>query len=676
MNRTHAQTLILGLLALAGTASAQTVTGQPDDGGPLVVGTPRESWRRFQLQRLDAALEFRGEYQHDKLEVTGQPSQTTTQWRLRELLDVSGQAFVGHRNLLDITAAAQLGLEDIDTSSNIPGLDTSETDFVAIYDINALLLASSKLPTNFYARREENQLDRAFAGSIDETISEAGFSARYQSERAPTSLTYFHREDQLKGDFGQIDSKTNQDSINFTNAIFITPRQRLETTYTFDRIDERQQGGYSDSYDRNDLNVVHTATFGEENRPHELRSSFRLYDQTGRQEQSRINWDELLTLRHSERLESRYNIVAEDLEVRGQDQQLLRGEASIKHRLFDSLTSVATVGAQRYEAPGSFTSDGAFINGQLDYTKKVPLGRLDASAGGGFNAQRNSDRGSTVSVIDEPYTFVDGFAIIIARRNIVPGSIVITPTSGFPVYQEGLDYTVQYFPDRAEVRGVVGGAWVNGQRLNISYDLGPEPGNDVDTTALTFSIRYTLTEGWLRGTAFYGTYRNVRQSISAADPSLFRPDDLDDLLLGVEHQFSNLTVLYEYNIHDSTFDPYTLHRIQAIYSLPLGPASALNAEFTREMINYSDDGDDVNFDRGSLRWVSRLGRDLDFNVGLEYRNEDSSLSGDSTGFEQTVGLTWTKRQTTIFASFRNSMLDGSASNETSQYLQFGFRRTF
>ncbi len=676
MKRTSAKSLMLGLVAMAGTASAQVVVGGPDDGGPVVVGTPRETWRRFQLQRLDAALEFRAEYNRDSLKVSGQPDNTQTEWRFRELLDLQGEAFIGHRNFLDITGTAQLGLENFNRSSTIPDAAEDEDDFVAIYDVNALLLGTSLLPTNFYARREQSTLNRAFSGSIDEVLSEEGFNTRLQSSTAPTSLTYYHRDDRLTGDFGQIDTHTVQDTVNFQNGLFITPRQRLETSYNFDHINESQAGGYRDDYDRNDLNVVHTAAFGDEFRPHELRSSFRLYDQTGLQDQTRINWDELLTLRHSERLESRYNFEADSLDVKGQEQQLLRGDISVKHQLFDSLTSVGTVGFTHLETPGNFTSEGAYVNGQFDYTKKVPYGRIDASAGAGFNAQRNSDRGETISVVDEQYTFVDGFPIIIARRNVVSGSVVIRPISGFPVYQEGVDYTVQYFPDHTDITAIVGGAWVNGQRLKISYDLGPEPGNDVDTTVLSFSIRYTITEGWLRGLATYATYRNVDQSISAADPTLFRPDTLEDWLLGVEYQRGGFTGRLEYNMHDSAFDPYNLTRIQGLYVLPLGPGSALNAEFTREMINYTDTGEDVNFDRGSIRWLARLGRELDFNVGLEYRDEDSSISGNSRGIEESIGLTWTRRQTSVFASFRNADLDSPGSNESSQTFQFGFRRTF
>jgi hypothetical protein len=646
------------------------------DGGPVVVGTPRESWTGFDLLRLDTALEFRMQSQRDKINQTGQPEQKITETRYRETLDLSTEFIFGHRNLLDVNATVSLGREDIFTNDSLQPESVHEDNLLTLFDVTALVLGSSELPTDIYARRDQTQLNRPFAGSIEETITEEGIGTRYQSDKLTASAQYFHRDSTLKGGFGDIDSNVTQDSLTLNTSILLTPSQRFEAAATLDRIDEQQGVGFSEAYDRRDANLVHTFTFGDDSRPDELRSSLRFYDQTGRQTQTRVRWDEVLTLRHTERLESRYNLTVDNLEVRGDAQQLTRLEASVKHRLFDSLTSIGTIGAQRLSGPTDFSSDNLFASGQLDYTKLVPYGRLDVAAGVAFDTQQNSARGSTVSVIDEVYTFTDGFPIIISRRNIVPGSILITPVAGFPVYVEGLDYRVSFFSDRVEIRGIVGGGFTNGQTLKISYDIGPEAAYDVDTTSTNFSIRYSIMEGWLKGGALYSTYRTVGHAVRASDPSQFTFDDTNDLLLGVEYRRAELETRYEYNIHDSDLSPYTLHRGQVLYSLPIDLGSSLNFEFTRELIDFTKDNNNVTFDRGSLRWISRLDESLDFNAGIEYRNEDSSLNGESQGFDQTVGLNWHWRQTAVYGSFRNSTLEGPGSDQTSQFFQFGIRRTF
>ncbi|MBL8747077.1 MAG: hypothetical protein JNK58_12075 [Phycisphaerae bacterium] len=668
---------VLGVLALAAEVCAQPAPGDAgEDGGPVVVGTSRESWTGFELERLDAALEFRMEYQDDRLRQKGQREERTRELRLRELLNLSGEAVIGHRNLFDLTGTVQLGYEDIDTESSLDDLDGRESNFVNLYDLSGLLLGTSAAPTTIYARREQSLLDRPFAGTIDQIVMEEGINTRIQSAVAPTSLLYFHRDESLTGDFGDIDTDVSQDTFSFQNALVINDAQRLETIYTFDHISESQAGGYFDEYDRHDANVVHTLRFGEELQPHELRSSLRYYGQSGRQDRQDLRLDELLTLRHTDRLESRYNLTHDARTVRGESQSLTRGEASVKHRLFDSLTTVGRAGGQHFEAPGGATSNSEFISGQVDYTKKVPYGRLELAGGLAFDAQQNSERGSTVQVIDEPHVFIDGFPIILPRRNIVANSIVVTPEAGFPIYQEGFDYTVQVFSDHAEIRGILGGGFVNGQLLRISYDVGPEPGNDIDTFSTNISFRFSITEGWLRGLALYATYRTVDHSVQADNPDEFLLDDLKDLLLGTEYRIGGFEARAEYNDHDSEFDPYNLIRFRAAYSLRINTDSTLVVDASRELIDFRREDNEVTFDRASLRWNSRVDRSLDWNVTLQYRNEDSSRDGQTEALEQVIGLSWHKRQTSVHISFRNAFIDGPGSEQTSQYLQFELKRTF
>lgn len=677
MNRTNTQTLVLGMLALAAKVGGQsTPVDAAADGGPVVVGLPREQWTTFQFLRADAALDFRFQYQDDKLKQRGQPEQSTREIRYRELLDLSGEAIIGHRNLIDITGAVQLGLEDIETESSLDDNDGHESDFVNLYDVSALILGASAAPTTVYGRREQSLLDRPFAGTIDQTVMEEGISTRIQSAFAPTTLQFFHRDDRITGGFGDIDTTVVQDSFSLQNSLNFTPRQRLETIYTFDHISEEQAGGYEDEYDRHDANVVHNLSFGDELRPHELRSSLRLYDQTGLQERNDIRWDELLTLHHTDRLESRYNFTVDNLTVQGDTQTLARGEASAKYRTFDSLTTVGRAGAQRVEVPGGFTSDDVFISGQADYTKKVPFGRFDAAAGVAFDAQQNSERGSTIRIVDEPYTFVDGFPTILPRRNIVATSVVVTPAGGFPIFIEGVDYTLSVFPDHAEIRGILGGGIANGQSIRVSYDVGPEAGSEIDTISSNISLRYSITEGWGRGLAFYTAYRTTDHTLRADDPDQFRLDDVDDLLIGAEYRLSELELRAEYNDHQSEFDPYTLIRFRAAYTLRVNATSTLVTELTRELIDFERQDDQVTFDRGSVRWTSRLGPSFDWNAALEYRSEDSSLNGQTEAFDQILGFSWRKRQTSVYASFRNSIIEGPGSEQSSQFFQFGFRRTF
>ncbi|MCC6971224.1 MAG: hypothetical protein IT434_13500 [Phycisphaerales bacterium] len=671
--RAHAPIFILGLLALSGRAVAQT---EGDDGGPVIVGERKTGWSGVELVRFVPALDLRWQHERDKNKVKGQPDQTVIEDRYRELLDIDSQFTIGHKNLIDVSAVFQFGNEDIFRRSGVEGDSGHTNSLIGLWDINALVFGASELPTNIYSRRSEDRQRRPFAGALDQTTTETGIATRYQTDFMALTAEYFHREQEITDDLGDISTTTTQDTFTTSDIFNIAERQKLEFNYTLDMVDESQSGGYSDSYTRHDGLLTHNWTFGDEGIPHELRSQARVYNQSGSQDINRFRWDEFLTLRHTDRFETRHNLVFDQLEVRDSSRDLVRFENSAKHRLFDSLTSLGTLGAQRISDAEGFTSDELFLSGQLDYTKSVPLGRLDAAAGLGYNTQMNSDRGSTFRVLDEAHVYNDGFPTILNRRNIVPGSVEVRPAANATPYQEGIDYTVQYFPDRTEIRGVLTGALVSGQTIRVTYDVGPESGYDVDTLTTSWALRYTLTEGTFKGLAGYTTYRTTEQTISADDPSLFTPDDTKDLLVGLEYRRAEWFARAEYNIHDSTISPYNVARFLVNYSLQTGTGSAVNAEVSREMIEFTDESDDVTLDRARVEWITRLDEAFSLILGATYRHEDSSVNGTTDGLEEHVTLNFRKRQTSIYATLTNSNLEGPNSESESQLFEIGLRRSF
>lgn len=671
--RAPAPILMLALLALAGRAVAQTAD---DDGGPVIVGERKTGWSGVELVRFMPSLDLRWQHERDKIKTSGQPDQTVIEDRYRELLDLDTEFTIGHKNLIDITANFQFGNEDIFRRSGVEGDSGHTNNLLGLWDVNALVFGASELPTNIYSRRSEDRQRRPFAGSLDQITTETGIATRYQNDFMALTAEYFHRDQEITDDFGDINTNTKQDTFT-TNDIFnIAERQKLELNYTLDIVDESQSGGYSDSYTRHDGTLTHAWTFGEDGMPHELRSQARLYNQSGSQDINRVRWDEYLTLRYTDRLESRHTLVYDQADIRDSARDMIRFDNSVKHRLFDSLTSVGTAGAQRVTDDEGFTSDDLFLSGELDYTKAVPLGRLDATAGLGYNTQTNSDRGSTFRVLDELHVYNDGFPIILNRRNIVAGSVEVRPPASSTPYQEGIDYTVQYFPDRTEIRGVLTGALINGQQVRVTYDVGPESGYDVDTLTSAWALRYTLTEGTFRGLSGYTTYRTTDQTISASDPSLFTPDDTKDLLVGLEYRRAEWLARAEYNIHDSTISPYNVARALVNYSLQTGTGSTIIAELSREMIEFTELNDDVILDRARIEWTTRLDQAFSLTLGATYRHEDSSVNGETDGLEEHVTLTFRKRQTSIYTTLTNSNLDAPNSSNESQLFEIGLRRAF
>ncbi len=664
-----------GILSAAGPARGGQPVDAAADDGPVIIGSKRGVYRTLELHRVDAAFEFLGQYRKDTQKSADGSKLTDTETQLRETLNVSTEAYIGHKNLIDFSGDVKLGLEDITLDSQTAGQKTTDSSLLTLFDVRALILGESDLPVTAYARRDDTLVNRDFAGSIDSVTLEYGLVGTLRSKVAPTSLQVFHREQDQTDQLSTVDYHQVQDTIALDSNVKISEAQRLELDYTFDRATEEQGSLYKDEYDRHDGTFTHLIDFGPENR-HNLRSSLRVYDQTGIADQSLIRLDEQLRLHHSDRLESWYDGTIERQSHAGVDQNFARGAAHLRHKLFDSLVSTGGMGASQLEIPGDFTSREIFGSAGLDYTKKVPLGRLNASAAVDLNSQDNSERGSVLPVANESRTFNDPFPITLSRRNINPASIRVTHLSGFPTYNAGSDYTIDAFPDRVELRRIVGGGIADGETVLISYDVGAEPANTIDTTTYVITLRYTIEEGWLTGLSPYMIYTQTDHRLGTADASLIALDDIRSLTYGMDYRIGDFAFKAEQENHDSTFQPFDARRLEATYNRRLGLGSSLNLSATQDRIDYRLDDNTLELARLRGRLNYNLGQTLDMMVELIYRDETQTRGSSVKGFEQGVQFNWHLRQTSVFVSLRNAMLDGDSVDTTSQTFALGFRRDF
>lgn len=659
------------LLMLAGTASAQTA----QDGGPVVVGERKEGYKWFELDHWNAALDLFAQQRRDRRSQAGQDTLTDTETLLRETLDLSGEAFIGHKNLLDVTGTMKFGLEDTFLDSDTTGLNQHDGTFANLYDLSGVFFQESYAPTTIYSRRDESLLYREFAGSIKNTTTESGIGTQLRSTFAPTSFQYFHREQDEHDPSGLSDFGLIQDTFAVHSNAQIGKNQNLNFDYNVDDIREQQPRIGSNSYTRHDATLTHNVDFGPEEK-NNLRSVLRVYDQGGNSSQRILRLDEQMQLKHTPRFDTRYNLTLENQELSGQDQRLARGSVTARHRLFDSLVSSATIGASRQQIPNEFIADDLFVQGNLEYTKKVPNGRLDSSLGVGYDRQNNGERGVVIAIPEGTYVFRDPFPLTISQRNIIPSSVVVRDAAGLRTFSEGFDYTLQSFPDRIELRRIIGGAIADGQAVRVRLDVGPEPSNQIDTTSVTFTMRYTFEETWAKGLSPYFIYRYVGHQLDAADPSQFVLDDLQAIQYGVEYFLGDLRLKAERESRDSTVQGLDANRFEANYDRRLSRYSAINASASREEIVYRDNGNRLELNRITGRITHRFAESFDVSLRVQFRDERNSFSGHLRGYEQDAEITWRKGRTTIYGSVRNALLDGDVVDTLSQTFIFGLKREF
>lgn len=655
-----------------GRLARAQVAPEPD-AGPVIIGERRADWNLFELANTSAAFDFLGSSRRERVTQTGRDT-TDKEDLLRESLELFTQAYIGHRNFIDLTGKFRLQYENRWVTSGTLSSDEATRDLNLLYDVNARILGASSVPVDIYARRDQQTINRDFGTALRQGTTEYGAIANFQSANFPTTVQLSHNESDQTDSFGQFGYKYKRDSLSVQSILVLSETNRLEARYQFDSVSETQENVYSTDYIRHDLSLNDTWNFGEK-KEHELRSFFRYYDQGGLYEQTNIRLEEQLRLVHTDTLESRYSASADQRSRGGASQNTYRGTAALRHKLFESLVSTANAGYQHFTT-GDFSSDQYFAGLNFEYTKRIAPGRLDINLGANYVNQNNSDQGGGLSVFDESYQYNGGLFITVNRRNVVSGSLRLTGPGGFPTYLEGVDYTVRYFPDRVEIVPVVGGAITSGSTLLANYDIGPEPGNTISTIGTSAAIRYTILETWLQGLAGYASYSSTTNNVSAADPSLIAVDDVTVTLLGLEYRRWGVTLRAEQEFRDSTLNPYDTMRLQALYDTRLGGNSVFSVDLTDEMIRYSQPSNEVNFLRAGVRWIQELSRTVDLDTRVIYRNESDANLGDSEGIDARVGLRWRYRQTSAYINVGHTIFGTPTSDTTSQLLEIGFRREF
>lgn len=644
----------------------------PEDGGPTVLTSSLEL-EPLRFYGFDAALEAEWRRNVDELDPDSGPGQRQDFDRWREIFTLKTAGFVGHPNLLEFNLGGSLWLEQ-------QSFDTSETSRERVnqtlyeWDVSGRALKETWLPITLYSRQNVSDIDRQFGGTVQNTFLESGLRLNLRHPVAPTNLQVFRRRiDQTDTADGR-DFTVDQDTIMGDGRVDLGLNHRLAWDAKYDDVDESGDLRTPRSFTRFEANANHTLEFGELQQ-NVLRTHMRLYDESGDQPLRQVRIDPRLRLTHSEDLISWYDYSFGRDDRRDQEQTTNRATANVQHQLFDSLTSIGTAGFNLVDIPtDDFDSDEIFGRADLQYLKQVPLGRLAAGLGGSWSRLDQSERGTDTSINDDLRIFDAAGRITIDVRNIVPSSIVVTDVTGIFVYTDGVDYSVDDFPDRVEIRRLPGGDIGPNQAVLIDYVIGPEPGGTTDTTGFSVDLRYTFEEGPLTGLAGYVQY--VRQDESRTNlTDDFPENDYTDVRYGIEYDVWKLNLRAERQHRDSTLSPFDATRIEGRFTESLGRGSNIVLSALYQDID-REDGSRTQTTTFSGQWRQQIDDQLQLALVLQYQQTEDTLSFDSEAFEQQLDLVWRRGMTEIYAQVRNSINENESDRSTFQRFTVGVRREF
>jgi hypothetical protein len=642
---------------------------------PIVVGEQQKP-RKIDLYNFRGALDLLWRNRRDELKSPGAPEQRFRENRFEETFTLESDGHIYHPNLVELDLAGKFGLTQ--TEIDQTGESGDDTQFGTLYewDLNATILRKEVAPLTLYTRRTQDQLNREFGPTIDNTYTQHGAIWDIRSKTVPTRFEIFHSDQEQKGIADDVgDFSLIQDSFLWHSEYRPRRGHTLTWDYTLSYVQEETEGFNANDYLLNDANLTYSIDFGPGER-NNLSSSLSYLDQGGDFPIERLRWNEFLRLRHTADFETRYQYTFDKQEFSGIGQDRHRGTAGFIHRLYESLTTTGNVGGEFIDYDDGSQTHDLFADVQFDYRKEVPLGVLTAFIGGAFDYQINDVQVTARAVVDAPRTFVDPAPITLIGNNIDPASIVITNSNGLIMYQEGIDYDVEVFPNRVEIRRVLGGRIASGETVLIDYLLLPQAENKVTTRTYFFGGRYDIERGLLRGTGIYGRFTRQDQDVDSDFPLSFTPNSFDDLVFGIEYRRWGFTVGAEHETYDSTISPFEANRYFANYAKRLRRDLTLDLGVTYQQIDYTDVDNHLDLLTVSGSVVYRITPRLFLTGTVTWRDEQDDLRGPTRGLEEQLQINWYHRQTSFYGLIRNADLDSPFTDNSFQVFEIGIRREF
>jgi hypothetical protein len=663
------------LLLLAGTVLLGLAPAARADEGPIVIAH-REEHPWLSLDPISGSFNLTGTYERDQAHSSG-GSTTVYDALLTQELTLGTGGMVVSPNLFQWSASGTAaGQEDWNGGDGIPG--GFAYGFFDAYDVNATLLGGTDFPLTGFTSRNQNYVNRAFAGMLRNDIISYGGSVRYRSPTIPTSFSYNNTETVQTDLFGKRQYSINQETLNFGTAFSPADRQHLTFAYSYGTTRQNNPGVLTNGNQMQTASLFHDWAI-DPLAHYTLSQSLSYTQQQGAYSNDRLRVDERLRLQLADTLDGSlaYALERQSYTSSVVTQHLVTG--NLTHRLYDSLTTTARAGFSlndsSFSPGGSSSVKGYFAGIATAYTKKMLQGRLGLNLSFGWSESQSDATGAIQQVIGDNETFRDPQPIILTRAGVNASTLAVFDALGARRYVEGVDYTVQTVGNTVQIDRIVGGNIGAGDTVRLNYDLNPLPGYTSDSVSFGAGASHVFDEGWFKGLNLFIRYYQVDQSIAPASSSV-RPDSVQDLTFGAEYHIWKLSLRAEDDMHHSTLAPYNALRLSASYLDNLDERTSVSLTATESYITVSTDHSHTSSFTIDGRLQYRIARDLSASIMARWRDDSYSNAPGVTGLETQADLRWKVRQTELYLLTRYTNLNSPEADTSSLIFQLGLTRSF
>ncbi|MCH7814423.1 MAG: hypothetical protein IID40_10435, partial [Planctomycetes bacterium] len=558
-------------------------------------------------------------------------------------LELSGD--IVHPHIFSFEGTLAVGLEQTRFHETINGQSQTERESGVLldFDLRGRFLQSGALNGEVWARRADNRIPRRFLPSLDEKRTLFGLSLSLRSEIIPMRISIEREAIDRDGGLDVYDQEeTRETRLLYEADVLFSDTHTLAIQYAFtDLHEEIAGGGLAFGTRRHEWTFEDRIEFGPRGR-HRLDTTLRYQDERGTLARDLFEFSPRLQLTHHDALTSylSYQLLEERYDETGFRSH--RGEYTLVHQLYDSLTTTANLFSQYedYDDQVSAYTYGASL--RTAYQKKNRWGVFRAELGYAWDQRREHGGEGEFVQARESGTFRDPHPIILSEPFVVLSTILVTDAKRTRLYLPIRDYTFTRVRDTVALHRVRNGAIADDDSVWIAYKYRRPTRFRTDTQRFDARVEQQFDTGLRPYYEFNFRHQEIADPYAEIPFGFGQlPDNLTRHRVGLDYTRDRWSVGLEFESEDSRYEPFDAIHINGQWTvLQTDRANAsLSALYSRFYFDSPDNRDvdllDVGFD-GQFDLNSKCSAQL----AAAYRWENDSIDGLTQGVDLEATLTY------------------------------------
>lgn len=555
----------------------------------------------FQLGTWDGAVEGVADFARQEIRTGASPVTRLETTRTEERLTLRNVgAYFYDPRLVTFSLGGTFGLSQEWLTTETGGASREGTLWG--YDTFASILPDQAYSLNLFARRDQSLLSRELAGRSEVRSENRGATLFARRLYIPSRLTVRQEFQEEESRAGDIVARREEDR----NVITYEGQRGWvdsEVDLRYEFVDESDKVFPNLGFQSHEGSLNYSLDFGSELN-WRWDSRLRIFTRTGVTELTTGSVDELLRIDHTDRLRTEYRYFLTHTDTPGGASILHTGAITLRHQLYESLTTTVGLDASFQDLTGGRTDR---YRSRLDfaYSKRLPgEGRLTAGLGGGFEYEDQRFGVTETFVPQEPHTAASPFALPIPLDNpfVVPGSVVVTKVATGPlpagcsafsvprILTEGVDYTLRTVGDVTEIVPLpcsLTNPGINpGDALAVDYRFTVSP--SLTFTTATWRADLSVDYRWIRP---FFVHEQRDQTLHSGQDGRFLDDQRSDAVgteLRYDGQRFRASLLGEGQRFTSRRLAFDRVRANQFLSIPILPELTLNLSGDQALTDFTN----------------------------------------------------------------------------------------